>query len=182
MKAFLHGEQLLSTERVGLRPEQVPARHRARQRVPARPPPRQHSARLESHGVRLALPRFRGSGRRSQPRPGASRSRLLVTADSLMVSLLEAGLMANRADSGWGGQLRRLFATLEHATGRVIPGPGGLGSCWVRRETTWGRAPGRPLRRAACMAFDKAIALDSAFAPSYLHPIERARPCRAPPR
>ena len=46
-----------------------------------------------------------------------------MTADSLLVSLLEAGPMANFADSGWGGRLRRLFTTLEHAAARYPQDP-----------------------------------------------------------
>jgi len=102
----------------------------------------------------------------------APRDSLLVTVDSLMVSLLEAGPMANRADSGWGGRLRRLFATLEHATGRYPQDP----EVWFmlgEAGSHMGPYAWRP-HREPLMAFDKAIALDSAFAPSYLHPIERS--------
>ncbi len=102
----------------------------------------------------------------------APRDSLLVTADSLMASLLEAGLMANRADSGWGGRLRRLFATMEHATTRYPQDP----EVWYllgEAGNHMGPFAGRPYWEHGA-AFDKAIALDSAFAPSYLHPIEQA--------
>ena len=101
----------------------------------------------------------------------APRDSLLVTADSLMASLLEAGPLANTADSGWGGRLRRLFATLEHAAARYPQDP----EVWFmlgEAEHHMGPYAGRPYREPRA-AFDKAIALDSAFAPSYLHPIER---------
>jgi serine/threonine-protein kinase len=102
----------------------------------------------------------------------APRDSLLVTADSLLASLLEAGLMANYADSGWAGRLRRLFATLEHATARYPQDP----EVWFllgEAGNHMGPYAGRPYWEQLA-AFDKAIALDSAFAPSYLHPIERA--------
>jgi serine/threonine-protein kinase len=100
------------------------------------------------------------------------RDSLLVTADSLMASLLEAGLMATRADSGWGGRLRRLFATVEQATTRYPQDP----EVWYllgEAGNHMGPFAGRPYWEQVA-AFDKAIALDSAFAPSYLHPIELA--------
>jgi serine/threonine-protein kinase len=102
----------------------------------------------------------------------APRDSLLVTADSLLASLLEAGPMANQADSAWGGRLRRLFATLEHATARYPQDP----EVWfLLGEAAHHMGPyaGRPYREPLA-AFDKAIALDSAFAPSYLHPIEKS--------
>jgi tetratricopeptide (TPR) repeat protein len=102
----------------------------------------------------------------------APRDSLLVTADSLLVSLLEAGPMANGADSGWAGRLRRLFATLEHATARYPQDP----EVWFllgEAANHTGPYAGRPYVEQLA-AFDKAIALDSAFAPSYLHPIEQA--------
>jgi eukaryotic-like serine/threonine-protein kinase len=97
---------------------------------------------------------------------------LLVTADSLMASLLEAGPMANRADSGWAGRLRRLFGILEHATTRYPHDP----EAWFQlgeAASHMGPYAGRHYREQFT-AFDKAIALDSAFAPSYLHPIEKS--------
>jgi tRNA A-37 threonylcarbamoyl transferase component Bud32/tetratricopeptide (TPR) repeat protein len=102
----------------------------------------------------------------------ATRDSLLVTADSLMSSLLEAGPLANRADSAWSGRLRRLFATLEHATARYPQDP----EVWFllgEAGNHMGPYAGRPYVEQLA-AFDKAIALDSAFAPSYLHPIEQA--------
>jgi serine/threonine-protein kinase len=102
----------------------------------------------------------------------APRDSLLVTADSLFASLLEAGLMANFADSGWAGRLHRLFTTLEHAAASYPQDP----EVWFLLGEAghhMGPYAGRPYWEQGA-AFDKAIALDSAFAPSYLHPIERA--------
>jgi serine/threonine-protein kinase len=100
----------------------------------------------------------------------APRDSLLVAADSLMASLLMAGPLAVRADTTWGTRLRRLFGTLEHATARYPDDP----ETWFQlgeAENHIGPFAGRTLQQQL-QAFDRAIALDSAFAPSYLHPIE----------
>jgi serine/threonine-protein kinase len=102
----------------------------------------------------------------------APRDSLLVTADSLMASLLEAGPMAHLADSSWGGRLRRIFATLDHAAARYPQDP----EVWFQvgeAANHLGPFAGRPSSEQLA-AFDRAIALDSAFAPSYLHPIDES--------
>jgi serine/threonine-protein kinase len=100
------------------------------------------------------------------------RDSLLVLGDSLLASLFEAGPLAYRADSGWGSRLRRVFATAEEVTGRYPDDP----EAWLLLgEATqhFGPYAGRPAGEVLT-AFNRAIALDSAFAPSYIHPVEVA--------
>lgn len=98
------------------------------------------------------------------------RDSLFVTADSLMASLFEAGVLALRADSGWGSRLQRLFSTVEQATSSYPDDPEAwylLGEANAHFGPFAGRSPKQQLQ-----AFDRVIALDPDFAPSYLHPIE----------
>jgi serine/threonine protein kinase/tetratricopeptide (TPR) repeat protein len=99
-----------------------------------------------------------------------TRDSLLIAADSVFASLLEAGPLAFRADSSWGPRLQRLFAMLERLTARYPDDP----EAWFiqgEAENHLGPFAGRP-HQHQMQAFDRAIALDSAFAPSYIHPIE----------
>jgi len=99
------------------------------------------------------------------------RDSLLVLGDSLQASLFEAGPLALRADSAWGSRLRRAFATADALTSRYPDDP----EAWfLLGETSahFGPFAGRPAGEVLS-AFDRAIALDSAFAPSYIHPAER---------
>ena len=98
------------------------------------------------------------------------RDSLLIAAESLLASLLQAGSLPSRADSAWGPRLSRLFATLEFATKRYPDDP----EAWVLLGEAHNHlAPfaGRSIEQQLD-AFDRAIALDSAYAPSYIHPIE----------
>jgi tetratricopeptide (TPR) repeat protein len=100
------------------------------------------------------------------------RDSILVSADSLFASLLQAGPLALRADSGWGARLRRLFGTLDQATARYPNDP----EVWFavgEANTHVGPYAGRAMEQQLD-AFDRAIALDSAFAPAYIHPIENS--------
>ena len=100
------------------------------------------------------------------------RDSLLVLGDSLLASLFEGGPLAGRADSAWAGRLRRLFATAEYVTKRYPDDPEAwfqLGEAASHFGPFAGRPPGEVLA-----AFDRVIALDSAFAPAYIHPIETA--------
>ena len=100
------------------------------------------------------------------------RDSLLVLGDSLMASLLEVGPLAFRADSSWGSRLRRAFAGAEQLTSRYPDDP----EAWLllgELSEHLGPYASRPADEAV-NAFDRAIALDSAFAPSYIHPVERA--------
>ncbi len=98
------------------------------------------------------------------------RDSLLVAADSLFASVLQAGSLGLHADSGWGGRLHRVFSTLEQATARY---PDDAETWFALGEALNHLGPhaGRPYERQL-EAFDRVIALDSAFAPAYIHPIE----------
>jgi serine/threonine-protein kinase len=75
-----------------------------------------------------------------------------------------------RADTSWGPTLQRLFRTLEQATARYPDDP----EIWHmlgEAQNHFGAFAGRSYEQQL-QAFDRAIALDSAYAPSYLHPIE----------
>lgn len=96
------------------------------------------------------------------------RDSLLVAADSKIFALLGR----SESDTTWRTRIRDLFATLEHITTRYPDDPEGwylLGDAQNHFGPFAGRSQQQQLE-----AFDRAIALDSAFAPSYLHPIEIA--------
>jgi serine/threonine-protein kinase len=98
------------------------------------------------------------------------RDSLLLLSDSLLAGLFEAGPLGVRADSGWAGRLQRLFATVEDATARYPDDP----EAWHMLGEAlnhFGPFAGRPYEEEV-QAFDRAIELDSAYAPSYLHPLE----------
>jgi serine/threonine-protein kinase len=102
----------------------------------------------------------------------APRDSLLVLGDSLMASLFRAGPFATRADSAWGARLRRAFATAETLTDRYPDDP----EAWFQLgELTEHFGPFAGRRAGEVVAsFGRAIALDSAFAPAYIHPVEDA--------
>ena len=99
----------------------------------------------------------------------APRDSLLVAADSL-----SAVLYAHEGDSLWYAHARRLFATLNEATRRYPDDP----EVWYAvgdARFHFGYAPEVGASRQATLdAFDRAIALDSAFGPSYIHPVDLA--------
>jgi tetratricopeptide (TPR) repeat protein len=102
------------------------------------------------------------------------RDSLLIACDSVFASLLEAGPLGLRADSLWGPRLHRFFDMLERLTARYPGDP----EAWILQgeaENHLGPFAGRPYQYQL-RAFDRAIALDSAFAPSYIHPIEVSAP------
>jgi serine/threonine-protein kinase len=102
------------------------------------------------------------------------RDSLLLTSDSIMASLFQAGPLGLRADTLWGVQLNRLFATLAQTTARYPDDP----AAWFSTGEAFahfGRFVGRSVEEQL-QAFDRAIMLDSAFAPSYVHPIELSSP------
>jgi tetratricopeptide (TPR) repeat protein len=97
------------------------------------------------------------------------RDSLLVLSDSLFAGLAAAGPLGVRADSSWEGRLRRYFATVEGATARYPEDPEvwhALGEALDHFGAFAGRSYPEQLQ-----AFDRAIELDSAYSPSYLHPI-----------
>ncbi|MGH7646151.1 MAG: protein kinase domain-containing protein [Gemmatimonadales bacterium] len=96
----------------------------------------------------------------------APRDSLLVAADSL-----SAVLYTKDADSLWYTHARRLFATLTEATRRYPDDP----EVWYALGDArfhFGYAP--EVGASTLDAFDRAIALDSAFGPSYIHPVDLA--------
>jgi eukaryotic-like serine/threonine-protein kinase len=98
------------------------------------------------------------------------RDSLLVLSDSLLAAMFKAGPLGVRADSGWGSRLNRLFATVEVATSRYPQDP----EAWYMLGEAlnhFGPFAGRSFQEQLD-AFDRAIELDSAYAPSYLHPID----------
>ena len=105
------------------------------------------------------------------------RDSLLLVGDSLLSSLLNAGPRAAQADSGWWLRGRRLLATLESMTHQYRDDPEAWYQLGEAREHV-GILLGTPTGQVV-EAFDHAIALDSAFGPAYIHPIEilvRKRP------
>jgi len=104
------------------------------------------------------------------------RDSLLVAADSLS-ALLFAG-----NDTAWWPHTRRLFATLESAASRYPDDP----EVWYELGDAryhWGSAPiigATP--EQTLQAFDRAIALDSAFGPAYIHPVALGLNLGGPPQ
>jgi serine/threonine-protein kinase len=99
----------------------------------------------------------------------APRDSLLVAADSL-----SAVLFTGAQDTLWYPHARRLFAILEEATRRYPDDP----EVWYALGDArfhFGDAPGLGGSMALSLtAFDRAIALDSSFGPSYIHPVDLA--------
>ena len=97
------------------------------------------------------------------------RDSLLLTADSL-----SGVLSTGPQDTVWYAHARRLFATLAEATRRYPEDPEtwyALGDARFHYGLT-GELGGT--RAQALDAFDRSIALDSAFGPSYIHPVDLA--------
>jgi tetratricopeptide (TPR) repeat protein len=98
----------------------------------------------------------------------APRESLLVTADSL-----SAVMYAYPNDTLFFEHLSRLSAVLEETTRRYPDDPEAWYGLGDARYHFW--APGAVRQLVPALdAFDRSIALDSAFAPAYLHPIELA--------
>jgi len=97
----------------------------------------------------------------------APRDSLLVTADSLFGALFQ-----ELGDPAWREHHSRLYATLNEAVRRYPQDPEiwyELGDALFHWPRTGQTAPEQVME-----AFDRAIALDSAFGPAYIHPIEIA--------
>ena len=95
----------------------------------------------------------------------APRDSLLIAADSL-----SEALFAQLGDSVWREHQDRLFATLDAAVQRYPTDP----EVWYELGDAlyhW-PIPSRTTVDRMLDAFDRAIALDSAFGPAYIHPIE----------
>ncbi len=97
----------------------------------------------------------------------AYRDSLLLTSDSLM-----AALAPLRSDSMDWTNLRRLFTTVDNAAAKYPDDP----EVWYEvGEARFHHGYGTPAditERQTLDAFKKSIALDSAFAPAYVHAIE----------
>jgi eukaryotic-like serine/threonine-protein kinase len=103
----------------------------------------------------------------------APRDSLLITADSLSEALFD-----QLADTVWREHRARLFSTLSAAVQRYPGDP----EVWYELGEAlyhWPMA-GRTTLDGVVETFDRVIALDSAFGPAYVHPIElefqRGRP------
>jgi serine/threonine-protein kinase len=97
----------------------------------------------------------------------APRDSILVAADSL-----SAVLYRYPADTAWWAHARRLTATLADATRRYPDDPlawYALGDARYHFLRIMGATDQETLD-----PFDRALALDSAFAPAYIHPVELA--------
>jgi eukaryotic-like serine/threonine-protein kinase len=98
------------------------------------------------------------------------RDSLLIGADSIFASLLDAGTLGVRADSLWGPRLHSFFTMIQRLTARYPEDP----EVWILQgeaDNHLGPFEDRT-RQDQIESFDRAIALDSAFAPAYIHPIE----------
>jgi DNA-binding SARP family transcriptional activator len=96
------------------------------------------------------------------------RDSLLITANALFFSLMQGGY--GEVDTAWTGWVRRLFATMEYATTRHPDDP----EAWYEMGEAlahYGAFAGRSYEQQL-EAFDRAIALDSGNAPSYIHPFQ----------
>jgi serine/threonine-protein kinase len=99
----------------------------------------------------------------------APRESLLVVADSIFAVLIDR----SPDDTLAATMARRLFATLDTGTRRFPDDPEmwyKLGDARYHFRFMMGQEGADPSRAA----FDRAIALDSAFAPAYIHPIDIA--------
>ena len=96
-----------------------------------------------------------------------SRDSLLIVADSLRSVAYAYG-----ADPQYRTHVARLFATLRRATSRYEQDA----ESWYRLADAYfhfGIGPGLSVPEAEILhTFDRSIALDSAFAPAYIHPVE----------
>jgi serine/threonine-protein kinase len=96
-----------------------------------------------------------------------TRDSMLVTADSLSAAASTTSDAAARS-----GLTRRLFATLDTAT-HLYPGDPEVWFALGEARYHFGFGPLVGVsERATLDAFDRAIALDSAFAPAYIHSVE----------
>jgi serine/threonine-protein kinase len=102
------------------------------------------------------------------------RDSLLVVADSLFAALYE-----READAVWWAQTTRMMDLLDETARRYPQDPD---VWWQLGEAGfhWGLWIGRT-KRELLEAFERAVALDSAFAPSYLHLVPLALGLEGPP-
>ncbi len=103
----------------------------------------------------------------------APRESLLVAADSLFESLVDQPV-----DPAWRERHARLFATLEEATRRYPDDP----EVWYELGDARFHLmrSGQTTLERMLETFDRAIALDSAFGPAYIHAVDLALRVRGP--
>jgi len=94
---------------------------------------------------------------------------LLVLADSLFAALEGS---PGPADATWWASARRIFATLDEAVHRYADDPLAWYELGDARMHFGGPLGARP--DGVLDALDRSIALDSAFSPAYVHPVELA--------
>jgi eukaryotic-like serine/threonine-protein kinase len=103
------------------------------------------------------------------------RDSLLLVADSL-----SAAMYAGLQDTTWYAHARRLYDVVGDVTTRYPEDP----EAWYalgEARFHFGFAPDLGAgQRAALEAFDRAIALDSAFGPAYIHPVDLALTLEGP--
>jgi hypothetical protein len=119
------------------------------------------------------------AGRHNRKLP--RRDSLLVLADSLAAGAYAADASAAFLGPQYWALARRLFGTLERATGEYPDDP----AVWYTLGDAryhFGYGPAAVTEWEILDAFDRAIALDSAFAPSYIHAIELALKVGGRPR
>jgi serine/threonine-protein kinase len=106
------------------------------------------------------------------PRGLAPRERILATVDSLKAATYFAALQVEREETSLAG---KLLATLQDAV-RQYPRDPELHFLLALARYDYEPAayPREPDERAILEAFDRAIALDSTFAPAYVTPISLA--------
>ena len=97
------------------------------------------------------------------------RDSLLLVADSLA-----AAMTVSDADGRYWMHARRLFSSLEAASRLYQDDPEVWSALGEARHHYGYGAPVRVSEASVLEAFDQAIALDSAFAPAYIHAIEHA--------
>jgi serine/threonine-protein kinase len=97
------------------------------------------------------------------------RDSLLLVADSLA-----AAMSLSAADGRYWAHARRLFSALETASRLYRDDPEVWAALGEARHHYGYGGPVRVSEASVLEAFDQAIALDSAFAPAYIHAIEHA--------
>ncbi|HET6700931.1 MAG TPA: protein kinase [Gemmatimonadaceae bacterium] len=97
------------------------------------------------------------------------RDSLLLVSDSLA-----AAMSLPDADGRYWGRARRLFASLDVASRIYKDDPEVWAALGEARHHYGYGAPVRVTDASVLEAFDRAIALDSAFAPAYIHAVEHA--------
>ncbi len=104
----------------------------------------------------------------------APRESLLVAGDSL------AAVLFGGMDTAWSHHAHRLFGILDEAA-RRYPGDPEVWYALGDARYHFGFTPGIDATAQQTLdAFDRAIALDSAFGPSYIHPVDLALNLRGP--